>query len=130
MQSILQTQEAHERFVKEKMKYQKYQQGAVWTLAECKQDAIKYNSRKEWREGNFSAFNKAYYNGWLTQCCKHMQTSNVRKKKSDFTYEEVLEQAQKALSYKDFRENYEKYYVWALRNKMINHFKNIFKDTL
>ena len=128
MQSLLQAQEAHEKFVRDKMKYQKYQQGVVWTLTECKQDALNYNTRKDWREGNFSAYNKACYNGWLTQCCNHMKTNNGRKKKPGLTYEDVLEEAKKAISYKDFRENYEKYYVWALRNKMSNHFKNIIQD--
>lgn len=125
MQSLLQVQEAHEKFIRDKMKYKKYQQGAVWTLSECKQDALNYSTKKEWRENNFAAYNKACYNGWLAQCCGHMSTSNTRKKKPELTYEEVLDKAKKSVNYKDFRENYEKYYIWALRNKMANHFKKI-----
>lgn len=125
MQNLLQAQDAHERFVRDKMKYKKYQQGAVWTLNECKQDALNYTSKKEWREGNFSAYNKACYNGWLAQCCGHMTNTNSRKKKPELTYEEVAEKANLAVSYKDFRENYEKYYIWALRNKMAPHFKKM-----
>ena len=125
MKSLLKAQEAHEKFVTENIKYKKYHQGAVWTLSECKQDALKYNTRKDWREDNFSAYNKACYNGWLSQCCGHMKVGNERQKKPELTYEEVLATAQRSHSYKDFRENHEKYYLWALRNKMANHFKKI-----
>lgn len=128
MQSLIQTQEAHERFIRDKMKYKKYQQGAIWTLSECKRDARNYSTKTEWREGNFAAYNKACYNGWLAQCCSHMKTANTRKRKPELTYEEVLQAAQKSTNYKDFRENYERYYIWALRNKMANHFKKLISN--
>ena len=126
MQSLLQAQEAHEKFIRDKMKYKKYQKGVVWTLNECKQDALQYQTKKEWRESNFTAYNKACYNGWLAQCCGHMVTSKQRKKKPELKYEEVLEVVKKAKNYKDFRENYERYYLWSLRHKMTAQFKKMF----
>ncbi|BDX07108.1 hypothetical protein [Planctobacterium marinum] len=112
------------------MKYKKYQQGAVWTLNECKQDASKYKSRNAWKEGNYAAYNKAVYNGWMGQCCAHMESQQGRVRKAEPTFEQVREVAQKVSSYKEFREDYESYYLWALKNKKSDYFKALIKKRI
>lgn len=127
MQSLLSEQEAHVRFIRKKMKYKKYQQSTVWTLNECKKDAAKYSSRNAWKEGNYSAYNKAVYNGWMGQCCAHMESQAGRSKKPEITFEQVLAVAKKVKSYKEFREGYESFYLWSLRNKKSDYFKALIK---
>jgi hypothetical protein len=45
------------------------------TLEHCKADALKYGSRKEWVRAPGGAYDKAYKNGWLPQCCAHMKST-------------------------------------------------------
>jgi hypothetical protein len=49
-----------------------------WTKQRCVEDAKKYETRSEWQKKSKSAYNIAYRNGWLNQCCKYMK--NGRKK--------------------------------------------------
>ena len=46
-----------------------------WTKERCDEDALKYNSRSEWNKNNSSAYSAAHKNGWLDECCKHMETT-------------------------------------------------------
>ena len=43
-----------------------------WTLERCKEDALKYNSRSEWWKKSKSSYNKSSKEGWLDECCSHM----------------------------------------------------------
>lgn len=43
-----------------------------WTLEKCKEDALKYKSRTEWRNASPSACNASCKNGWFEECCAHM----------------------------------------------------------
>lgn len=42
-----------------------------WTKERCREDALKYNRRSEWRK-SMSAYSTAQRNGWLDFCCSHM----------------------------------------------------------
>ena len=44
-----------------------------WTKENCKEDALKYNTKKEWRIHTGGAYISAYKNGWLNECCEHMK---------------------------------------------------------
>lgn len=44
-----------------------------WTFDRCKQSALKYNTIKEWRANDGTAYAKAAKNGWLDECTVHMQ---------------------------------------------------------
>jgi len=44
-----------------------------WTLETCIEDAAKYSTRSEWDCKSRFAYKKAMYNGWLDQCCAHME---------------------------------------------------------
>lgn len=47
-----------------------------WTLSECKIDAKKYKTIKEWQK-NSTGYSTAYKRGWIKKCCIHMKrTSN------------------------------------------------------
>jgi hypothetical protein len=44
-----------------------------WTLSRCMEDAKKYAHRKDWQLAKSCAYGVAHREGWLEQCCEHMQ---------------------------------------------------------
>jgi len=45
----------------------------VWTKEKCIESASKYSKRLDWHTQAQSAYQAARKNGWLDECCKHMQ---------------------------------------------------------
>ena len=43
-----------------------------WTYEACKEEALKYSSRKAFQKGNGSAYKVTIKNNWLEEFCKHM----------------------------------------------------------
>lgn len=52
-----------------------------WNLEICKINALKYKTRKEWETQSVSAYTIAHKNGWLEECCAHMEKSKTAKRK-------------------------------------------------
>lgn len=48
-----------------------------WTLDRCKEYALKYRTKVEWRATHKTSFSKANKEGWLEECCKHMETKGL-----------------------------------------------------
>lgn len=45
-----------------------------WEIKEnCKEDALNYKTRNNWRKGNDTAYDTARKNKWLDECCGHME---------------------------------------------------------
>ena len=44
-----------------------------WTLDLCQKDALKYNTKAEWKK-NSPGYKKAMRMKWLAECCKHMDS--------------------------------------------------------
>jgi superfamily II DNA or RNA helicase len=66
----------------------------IWTLQLCKEEGLKYNSRKAFQDGSQSAYAAARNNDWLEECCQHM--TDGHKFLGDLTKEECLETCKKA----------------------------------
>lgn len=47
-----------------------------WTLETCMEDAAQYSSRVEWSNKSQSGYASAVANGWLDQCCAHMEAAH------------------------------------------------------
>ena len=43
-----------------------------WTLERCKESALQFDTKKAWVANFSGAFNAAYRNNWLSDCCSHM----------------------------------------------------------
>jgi len=63
-----------------------------WTLKKCKEDASKYDLKENWSISSGGAFNSARKNGWLHECCLHM---NNQKPRGYWTKEKCIEDARK-----------------------------------
>ena len=66
---------------------------AKWTKKEVIKDALKYNSRKMWRQNSSGAISSAYRNGWYKEAVKHMYILPKPGKPRKWTKELVLKDA-------------------------------------
>lgn len=61
---------------KRKKSKSKRKPSGYWTYEMCKESALKYGTRAEWRKSDeFSALTKSLKNGWMEEFCKHMRTN-------------------------------------------------------
>lgn len=45
----------------------------IYTFDYCKQDALKYSTKKEWREASKNIYHTAWRNNWLNKITNHMK---------------------------------------------------------
>ena len=64
-----------------------------WTKEKCLENALKYNTRKEWFKKSGGAVKSAKKNGWYDECVKHMV--RFYKPKGYWTKEHCMEEALK-----------------------------------
>lgn len=89
-----------------------------WTLNQCKTEAKKFKSRTAFRVQSASAYNVAYKNGWLDECCSHM----TPKKQTDgyWTRNQCASVAKKCTTRTEFNEKYSSAYTAAHRNNWLD----------
>lgn len=58
-----------------------------WNFERCKEEALKYNTKKEFKENNASALVIARRNGWLKEICEHMVSIGNKYKRCIYSYE-------------------------------------------
>ncbi len=84
-----------------------------WTKERCVEEANKYNTRVEWSEKSSGSHSKAYKNGWVDECCSHMERYN---KPSYWTKERCVEEALKYKSKTEWYKSNKSSYVAAKKN--------------
>jgi predicted GIY-YIG superfamily endonuclease len=89
-----------------------------WTYENCKQEALKYNTRTEFRKKCSWGYIKAKRNNWLDEICQHMII--IIRTKKVWTLEECKQEALKYTTKYDFRTKSNKIYDIAQRNKWLN----------
>lgn len=75
----------HKELSKDMKKYVTKKQ-QVWTFERVKEEALKYNSIKEFKENNRNAYFKAVYSKWLVDVIGHMTGGNTK-----WTLEKIVE---------------------------------------
>lgn len=73
-----------------------------WNLERCKESALKYTTKKEWKTKEQSSYCAAQKHGWIDQCCGHMPYKTPR---NYWTLERCKESALKYLTMKDWKKN-------------------------
>ena len=86
----------------------------LWTLETCKEEALKYNYRGEFKKKSKSAYVASLKNEWLNIICEHMQY-----KYTLWTFEKCKVEALKYNTKHQFRENSKSACQIAYRNKWI-----------
>jgi hypothetical protein len=72
-----------------------------WTKDICSSYSAKYNTRYEWQSRHLASYKAAYKNGWLDDCCTHME--ELLKPKGFWTLEKCAESASKFQSRNEWR---------------------------
>lgn len=90
-----------------------------WTFETVKQEAKKYNSRKEFGRNSPSAYQKALEMEWMDKICNHMVNGYVK-----WTKEKIMEIMGDSKTMSDIRKKSNSLYVFIKRNKLE---KTIFK---
>ena len=88
-----------------------------WTFERCHKAASKYQSRKDFKKNDGSAYSTAVRNSWIEQICTHMVKPILPIK---WTYEKLSEEAKKYKTKKDFKLFSHSAYVTAVRNGVLD----------
>ena len=59
----------------------------IWSKERCKEEALKYKSRKDFQISNRPAYNNAWKNGWLDDICSHMTVIGNLTKRAIYSFE-------------------------------------------
>lgn len=86
-----------------------------WTYEKCKEEALKYKDRSEFKIKSGTAYNKASKNNWINKICSHM--IEHQKPKGYWTIEKCHEEALKYTTKIDFRNNNLPAYNAAYKHK-------------
>lgn len=93
------------------------------TFEKCKEEALKYTTKKEFMNNSHSAYLKSTRNNWLDEICSHMK--NIR---TTWTKEKCQDEALKYNNKTDFRKNSRIIYDYSYRkgwlNEICSHMKN------
>lgn len=54
-----------------------------YSLEECKADALQYNNKGEWQRAKGGYYRSAYDQGFLDECCRHMDLRYLSKTKEE-----------------------------------------------
>lgn len=109
-----------------KRKSRKGRKGSKWTLEKCLEEALKYTSKKDWRENNFVSYNNAKKNNWVNICtenypAKFYKTKNKPiKLKKIVTLDDCLVSALKYKSKSEWRKKDSKNYLVAKKNNWLD----------
>ena len=102
--------------------------GGYWTLERCQKEALKHETRNEWRENHRTSYQAAMSAKFLNECTGHMV--RLKKPSGYWTKEKCLEDAKKYNGRFEWQKNSNGYSV-ALKNGWLDecsiHMKVFFK---
>lgn len=85
-----------------------------WTYEKCKEEALKYDTKLEFRKKSNSAYDACVRNKWIDDLCSHM--TSKRKPSGYWTFERCEEEVSKHKSRMDFQNNASGAYSASLQN--------------
>ncbi len=89
-----------------------------WTKERCMEEALKYETKKEWRENSNSSYNITKKNGWFYECTSHMIP--YVKSNRYWTKERCIKEVLKYETKKEWRENSAGSYGAAKKNMWLD----------
>ena len=94
----------------------------IWTFEKCKETALLYNHRNEFKNKHSGAYSKSLKNGWLDEICSHM--IRISKPKSYWNKEKCLEAAKECIKRSEFAKRYPGAYKKCFQNKWLDEVCN------
>ena len=92
-----------------------------WDFLNCKEEALKYETRNEFIEGSPGAYRAALKKGWLEECCAHM-IEVIKPKGTWDDKEKCRKEAKKYKSRSEFQKYSKGAYNVALKNEWLDEF--------
>ena len=95
-----------------------YEINLKWNKGKCREEALKYEYKSDFKKGNGSAYNSAYSNKWLDEICSHMiKIYNIH---NYWNKEKCQEEALKYNTRNDFKKNKSCAYKSSRVNKWLD----------
>ena len=88
-----------------------------WTKERCQNEALKYETKKDFRDNNNNIYNISSKNKWLDEICSHM--TETKKPKGYWTYERCKDEALKYETRSSYNQGSKSYQI-ALKNKWLD----------
>jgi hypothetical protein len=73
-----------------------------WTKEKCCENSLLYKTRTEWAKKSAGAYRAAYKNGWLDDCCQHMQNMTHNGLNKKWLKDDCINEAKKYTNKKDW----------------------------
>lgn len=86
-----------------------------WTKEKCRETALLYNTKTEFRKKCGGAYDACLHRGWLDECCSHMI-----EQQHNWTKEECIIEASKYDNKTKFQKRSSGCYTYALRHNFLN----------
>lgn len=101
-----------------------------YTLEKCKEEALKYQTKKDFMLGSPRFYDAAHRFKWIDLCCEHMKKSNGNNfsKKEKWNHNNIIEAALKYDSKDEFRKYNYAAYIAANKHKMIKELEQLWKS--
>ena len=96
-----------------------------WTIEKCREEALKYTTRKDFQGGSGGAYNAATKMGLLDTICAHMPRTN--KPAGYWTKAQCIKEARKNRTMSAFRKNCPSAFSIAWRNGWIDDIRDLLK---
>lgn len=84
-----------------------------WNYDLCKNEALKYNNKKDFYTNSLSAYKASVKNKWINDVCSHMKNSTI-------SIEDCIEKAKNYTEIKNFRKDNNLMYITICKNKWNN----------
>lgn len=101
-----------------------------WNLEKCKQEALKYKTRSEWKLNSGASYNAALRNKWLEECCTHME--EILKPSGYWNLENCKQEALKYKTKKEWKiqsgASYQAAYLKKWMKKCCSHMEHGLKN--
>ena len=86
----------------------------IWNFENCKNEALKYDTKKKFMKNSCAAYSSAIKNGWIKKICKHMK--ELRKPNGYWNFKRCKKEAKKYSSKSLFYKNSKSAYLIARKN--------------
>jgi predicted GIY-YIG superfamily endonuclease len=91
-----------------------------WTYEKCKEESIKYKTKKDFKNNCASAYNISFKNKWLDDICVHM--ISIVKPDGYWTYKNCIDASKDCKTLKEFSKKYRRAYILSLENDWLKDF--------
>jgi hypothetical protein len=92
----------------------------IWTYEKCKEEALKYETYKEFKENNYNCYAAIYKNNWQSELLSHLK--HIKRLNGFWNEDECYKASKECNGRKDFYKKYRGAYAASIKNNWIEKF--------